>query len=151
MTFRKLRIAWSVAWGFVALLLCVLWVRSYSREYTIVYYDGSTVYGVTSRYGNLLPYFYTPNALPSNWFWRSKAIDTQLDKEDQPFHDTPFTWNRYSPDNLKVCVPAYVPFLLCTAFATAPWIANAKRFSLRTLLIAATLVAVVLGLVAWLC
>ena len=26
---RKLRIAWSVAWGVVAVLLCVLWVRSY--------------------------------------------------------------------------------------------------------------------------
>ena len=27
--FRKLRIAWSVGWGLVAVLLCVLWVRSY--------------------------------------------------------------------------------------------------------------------------
>src|SRR5262245_23954492 len=34
--YRKLRIAWSVAWGVVVVLLCVLWVRSYggrmSRE-----------------------------------------------------------------------------------------------------------------------
>ena len=29
MKYRKLRIAWSVAWGVVAVLLCVLWVRSY--------------------------------------------------------------------------------------------------------------------------
>src|SRR5262249_35867124 len=29
MTYRKLRIAWSVAWGVVAVLLVVLWVRSY--------------------------------------------------------------------------------------------------------------------------
>ena len=29
MKHRKLRIAWSVAWGVVAVLLCVLWVRSY--------------------------------------------------------------------------------------------------------------------------
>ena len=29
MRFRKLRIAWSVAWGVLAVLLCVLWVRSY--------------------------------------------------------------------------------------------------------------------------
>ena len=29
MRFRKLRIVWSVAWGMVAVLLCVLWVRSY--------------------------------------------------------------------------------------------------------------------------
>src|SRR5262245_51891917 len=29
MKHRKLRIAWSVAWGLLAVLLCVLWVRSY--------------------------------------------------------------------------------------------------------------------------
>jgi hypothetical protein len=29
MKYRKLRIAWSVAWGVVAVLLVVLWVRSY--------------------------------------------------------------------------------------------------------------------------
>jgi hypothetical protein len=29
MRFRKLRVAWSVVWGVVAALLCVLWVRSY--------------------------------------------------------------------------------------------------------------------------
>src|SRR5262245_45649718 len=29
--FRKLRIAWSVGWGLVAVLLVVLWVRSYWR------------------------------------------------------------------------------------------------------------------------
>jgi|SRR4051794_16222990 hypothetical protein len=29
MRFRKLRIAWSVASGLFAVLLCVLWVRSY--------------------------------------------------------------------------------------------------------------------------
>src|SRR5690349_10312841 len=29
MKYRKLRIAWSVGWRIVAVLLCVLWVRSY--------------------------------------------------------------------------------------------------------------------------
>ena len=32
MKHRKLRIAWSVAWGIVAVLLIALWVRSYSVE-----------------------------------------------------------------------------------------------------------------------
>jgi hypothetical protein len=31
MKFRKLRIAWSVVWGLLALLLIGLWVRSYCR------------------------------------------------------------------------------------------------------------------------
>jgi len=29
MRFRKLRIAWSVAWSVIVVPLCVLWVRSY--------------------------------------------------------------------------------------------------------------------------
>ena len=32
MKHRKLRIAWSVAWGIVTVLLCVLWVRSYDTS-----------------------------------------------------------------------------------------------------------------------
>jgi hypothetical protein len=31
MTYRKLRIAWSVGWGVATVLLCVLWVLSYWR------------------------------------------------------------------------------------------------------------------------
>src|SRR6186713_3174521 len=29
MKYRKLRVAWSVVWGVVAVLFCALWVRSY--------------------------------------------------------------------------------------------------------------------------
>src|SRR5262245_41353475 len=39
MKFRKLRIAWSAAWGLVAVLLCVLWVRSYSKNF---FWESST-------------------------------------------------------------------------------------------------------------
>ena len=35
MKHRKLRIAWSVAWGIVAVLLVALWVRSYWRLDTL--------------------------------------------------------------------------------------------------------------------
>ena len=33
MRFRKLRIAWSVGWGIIAVLLIALWVTSYSRGF----------------------------------------------------------------------------------------------------------------------
>ena len=33
MKFRKLRITWSMTWGVLALLLIVLWVRSYSGQF----------------------------------------------------------------------------------------------------------------------
>ena len=35
MNSRKLRIAWSVVWGVVAVLLSVLWLRSYTTQYTL--------------------------------------------------------------------------------------------------------------------
>src|SRR5262245_54729365 len=41
MKLRKLRIAWSVIWGVLCLLLIVLWVRSYTWE-EAVYRDGLT-------------------------------------------------------------------------------------------------------------
>ena len=42
--------------------------------------------------------------------------------------------------------PHWLPALLSAALAVIPWISRSWRFSLRTLLIATTLVAVVLGI-----
>src|SRR2546423_33436 len=48
-------------------------------------------------------------------------------------------------------VPHWFPVLLLATFAVAPWYRRIPhQFSLRTLLIATTLVAVVLGLLVWL-
>jgi hypothetical protein len=52
----------------------------------------------------------------------------------------------YSP-SLAVRVPHCLTVLFVSALATLPWLR--WRFSLRTLLIATTLVAAVLGLVVW--
>jgi hypothetical protein len=53
-------------------------------------------------------------------------------------------------DGVRVILPYWCLALTSIAFAIAPWISAFKcRFSLRTLLIATTLVAVVLGLIVW--
>ena len=44
-------------------------------------------------------------------------------------------------------IPFWAPVLVLSLIAVAPWLP--QRFSLRTLLIATTLVAVVLGLIVW--
>jgi hypothetical protein len=49
-------------------------------------------------------------------------------------------------DNWLIVFPHWLPVLQCATFAAVPWI---RRFSLRTLLIATTLIAVVLGLIVW--
>jgi hypothetical protein len=46
-------------------------------------------------------------------------------------------------------LPQWFPVLIFAALTDAPWIHWSKRFNLRTLLIATTLVAVVLGLVVY--
>jgi hypothetical protein len=50
--------------------------------------------------------------------------------------------------NTKV-VPYWLLTVIVASFTAAPWIRSRWTFSLRTLLIATTLIAVLLGLVAW--
>jgi hypothetical protein len=52
--------------------------------------------------------------------------------------------------SLYLNLPHWLPIFLTAIFATLPWIRPCKRFSLRTLLVATTLVAVGLGLVVYL-
>src|SRR3954471_5078772 len=44
MKYRKLRIAWSVGWGLLAVLLTVLWVRSYLMTDEVLGDTGGTEY-----------------------------------------------------------------------------------------------------------
>jgi hypothetical protein len=46
----------------------------------------------------------------------------------------------------ELIIPYWLPCLATATLAIIPWL---RRFSLRTLLIAMTLIAVVLGLVIW--
>jgi hypothetical protein len=54
MKYRKLRIAWSVAWGIVAVLLVVLWVRSYWRMDQLIHsVSPSDYFGCTTIQGEI--------------------------------------------------------------------------------------------------
>lgn len=48
-----------------------------------------------------------------------------------------------------ICIPHWFAVLIVGGIAAAPWIRRFRRFSLRTLLVAMTLVAVVLAIVVW--
>ena len=52
--FRKLRIVWSVAWGVVAVLLCVLWVRSYFIRDTAWLPTSKISVEINSLYGRVV-------------------------------------------------------------------------------------------------
>ena len=160
MRFRKLRIAWSVAWGTVALLLLVVWVRSYWRWDNVILpdnrmtypaHDWSWIIEASSHRGRLTwagGLLVTKNVA---WGWSNPPQIGGGIKE--PFvlgfsyHErAPGTTQR--PSQYDFVMPYYFPFFLTSSVSLFPWIRYLPcRFSLRTLLIATTLVAVVLGLI----
>jgi hypothetical protein len=146
MRFRKLRIAWSVAWGLLAVLLVVLWVRSYWRIDILFRTDGGgrmttlrSLNGVAIYQSYPLPLW--PSNGPAQAHGWKYICGLVPEKETEAFK-----WKRI-PGGRVIHLP--MPLLLLTAagIALAPWLR--ARFSIRTLLIATTLVAVVLGLAVW--
>jgi hypothetical protein len=143
MRFRKLRIAWSVAWGVVAVLICLLWVRSYSHGEGLLMplHSGTRLGSFRGRLG------LDPDDRATHWEWRIEHSQFDLD----PNFDWD-RWERATPNWIgttqRVMVPHWFSLLVAASLSAAPWLR--LRFSLRTLLIATTLVAVMLGLIVWL-
>ena len=155
MRFRKLRIAWSVGWGAVCVLLIVLWVRSYwkldgisgNRGVHYVYFD--TLQG-DFHFARIV----SSSTKPIPWrAFHNPIVDTDLQSRDDSqkgiHHVLGIGW-KVLGNGWQVTVALWLPALISGVFAVAPWIRHLKRrFSLRTLLITTTLVAVVLGLIVW--
>jgi hypothetical protein len=140
MRFRKLRITWSLAWGIVAVLLCCLWVRSYWRAEVIAIAgtELSLVRGDLCLNGALgspvgigkaeLQYRKYVGGRERRLTMKAESVEAQAGGRST--HS------------------AFVLLFACVMGA-ASW-PPFKRFSLRALLIATTLVAAVLGLIVWL-
>jgi hypothetical protein len=149
MNSRNFRIVWSVAWGVVALLLVVLWVRSYWHTDSLTRVGNDLIFQrIGTDYGILFfgwsDYKETPHIPP---------VDLTDGWEYQEFDGKPipgivppwaFEWNTRGA---LVSLPAWFATALSLMVATAPWLT--WRFSLRTLLIATTLIALVLGIIVW--
>jgi hypothetical protein len=166
MNYRKLRIAWSVGWGVLAVLLIVLWMRSaWQGDARLFKWTEKQRFAVMSLLGEV-GFAYVGNA-------DNVGIDPsrKLDWEENPYYpysginrtaypriterNPPFkarfrwTRTRWSPGLWYVGAPYWFLTLATAAIATVPWIQLSRRFSVRTLLIATTLVALVLGLIVW--
>jgi hypothetical protein len=131
---RKLRIAFSILCGIVCLLLIGLWVRSY------YYYDLGTSRIVVMR-GNL--YLAQMLAIGPSGTSTAKFRRTMLGTYAVPAGD-------FIVEPLNAfAIPQWLLVLSVLLLAVAPWLPRSRRFSLRTLLIATTLVAFVLGMVVY--
>ena len=145
MRFRKLRIAWSVTCGVACVLLIVFWVQSYFRYSQLTNKRGECV--IESWHGRLWwmwpEYGVLPVKLDVVPADRYVDVLTRL-KITRPTGVFGFAIGHRVPG---VCISHWFAVALAMVFAAVPWIL--WRFSLRTLLIATTLVAVVLGLIVY--
>jgi hypothetical protein len=143
---RKLRIVWSASWVIVCLLLVALWVRSYSRCDIAIAQLSAKWVGVVSTYpGGFVIQRYTPNN-GSRGFSSHDA--------DQVYHAPPYV----SALGFGLLATGgrqgvYIPFWSLVLSAAVVAVIDPSRwtwrFSLRTLLFATTLAALMLGLLVW--
>jgi hypothetical protein len=144
---RYLRIAFTVTCGIACVLLIVLWVRSLRAEDRlsgrITTSHGFRIYssrGCVVCYAPNLPF------QPSNYPW-GVALGSQhwLQQSDPRIASVPKL--HYHREEMWATLPHWFLLGLCGTLATCPWLP--WRFSLRTLLIATTVVAGVLGVIVW--
>jgi hypothetical protein len=149
--FRSLRIAWSVMLGIPCLLLIAMWVRSYWWT-DIVRGPLPAAYGFNlasiqgevgfCAFESTIPDF----ALVSDAYV-PPANDGQLFAHPIANPNLGFTFGP-QPLGFMVVAPYWFWFDLCAVMAIGPWMR--WRFSARKLLIAVTIVAIQLGLAAYL-
>jgi hypothetical protein len=135
-------------------LLVALWVRSYSQRdvfdrvqpprYRVVQSLRGRIefsdMDIVANLGKSWP------AIAQPWTFKSYSEENHSPRKDTL---TPsFSFHRSSLKQ-TIIVPHWLPVSLAGVFAVVPWIPWSRRFSLRTLLIATTLVAVGLGVVVY--
>ena len=159
MKHRKLRIAWSVAWGVTSVLLVALWMRSYWWADNIgVHHRNVAPLGhyflLFSNQGRCACIHVT-SGVGSQWIsWTTSPI-RQPATEAFPFKFSEthgrmgFDAYWLSTTDYGAFIPHWFLVIVSAAFGEVAWLQWPSRFTLRTLLIATTLVAVVLGIVVW--
>jgi hypothetical protein len=161
MRYRKLRIAWSVVWGLVAVLLIVLWVCSYWNMYSAIRLVSPTTCISPSIIEGQFEINWTDDPFTISlvtrngpgWTGGIKSLnDYYVDDGTEGDGPHPFgspILRNFAFETEMQVIPIWFPTMLFGLSAAAPWIKLSKRFSLRTLLIATTLVAAVLGVIMW--
>ena len=165
MRFRKLRIAWSVAWGVVAVLVVVVWVRSYFTLHNFALGGSRGSISCTSFRGQLGSLWFptggiaSPPAMFSRFDSSPIGETSVVEYNDGIGKPLPsylgFKFNSWIPASFPsrcrlLVIPYWFPALVCGIEGALPWWRRLNgRFSIRTLLIATTVVAVGLGLIQW--
>ncbi len=156
MRYRKLRIAFSSICLIACVLLTALWVRSYySRDMTRGCIAGSHLHlSVTSLKGDVAVAFDEWRGSPHPWMFESVSNSENMVSVFSSVGKPPLSWLgfrlQFKATLVVIVLPYWFLVLAFAAFIFTPWVRWKQRFSLRTLLIATTLIAVVLGLIVYL-
>ena len=133
--FRRLRIAVSVFFGLLTVALCLLWLRSYS--WIDVVRKGTR--GVASSEGKFL--------VNDIYNLQGKGSVSTRSFAGDWIH----IWTARQGDLVGVglgrMIPQWPAILFAAILSAVPWLHY--RFSLRTMLIATTLIAAMLGLIGY--
>jgi hypothetical protein len=140
---RRLRIAVSVFFAVLVVLLCVLWVRSYWFIDMLSAPLPNSLYGHVQSYTGVLVATYEADDEPKEWL----LLTFPYSAMGLPKAKVQWAWV-YEAGPV-VAFPHWAPTLLFAVLAAVPWLCVPRRFSLRTMLIVVTLVAAVLGLAVW--
>ena len=154
---RGLRFAVRAVCGILCLLLIVLWVHSY--WYRDLAFGRHPVWGLTyvvSRQGKIS--WYARISDPPRDSARWEVSSTLPEHAGTTGNDGVMPEGDFArsfmfvnlPSARAVVLPYWFLVAITLSLAAAPWIRWSKRFSLRTLLIATTLIAVLLATAAYL-
>jgi len=163
MGFRKLRIAWSVAWGVVAALLIVLWALWFtSRLYNV---NPEFAFHIVWWLGVLLPVLLVRSchrvgfciSIVGGWLlisWShclAREFLTGTDARHNDLYASVWWKTGLILQYIWAVTVLFVEDLIVSRWRNASSLVSGRTwsFSLRTLLIAITLGSIGLGLVVW--
>ncbi len=156
MRFRKLRIAFSITCLIACVLLTALWLKSNWCADCVERVNGGVNTTIAAAWGVVVVSRTDWNAvgMPAeirdsinrNENWKHSNRYPEFDYRHR------FAFSRKGRFQLQIQTPIWFPVLLFATLAVVPWITSLRylkwKFSLRTLMIATTLVAMVLGAIA---
>jgi hypothetical protein len=143
MRFRKLRISFSAVYGIICLLVIALWVRSYFIFDTDYLRLPWRVFSIQSIRGESVLW---TTRVPGDFEVLLSTIRFSDHLQAQRGHALGFG-GRIHPGGFVAKFPCWFPVLLATLAAAAPWFN--WRFSVRALLTATSLFALLFGLVVY--
>jgi hypothetical protein len=133
---KYVRIAVTALSLMACVLLIALWVRSY---WWVCHCRGPFLANRGIEFNATLGRMWIgfPKQVSTSWEWDCYETPIIAWKSPVMFVDS----------SEGTTIPYWLPTLIASGTAVAPWFAWSKRFSLRTLLIATTLVALGMGIV----